>query len=67
MDKNLTKLAMQAKVFKVEFEDGSYYVISPEKLQEYSLSIVRECARIAHDAEPFQTYDLILRHFGIHE
>jgi hypothetical protein len=27
--------------------------------------IVQECARIADTAEPYQTSDLILKHFGV--
>ena len=29
--------------------------------------VVRECADIAKKAEPFQTYDLILKNFGLFE
>lgn len=28
-------------------------------------SVVRECAQVADTAEPFQTSDLILKHFGV--
>jgi hypothetical protein len=28
-------------------------------------SVIRECAQVAGTAEPFQTSDLILKHFGV--
>ena len=34
-------------------------------LEKFTELVVRECAEIAKKAEPFQTYDLILKHFGI--
>ena len=37
----------------------------PAQLNKFTELIVRECAEIAKEAEPFQTYDLILKHFGI--
>ena len=37
----------------------------PAQLNRFTELVVRECAEIAEKAEPFQTYDLILKHFGI--
>lgn len=34
------------------------------KVEEFAQAIVRECADIAHTAEPYQSSDNILKHFG---
>ena len=36
-------------------------------LEKFALLIVRECANIANNAEPYQANDLILKHFGVEE
>lgn len=41
--------------------DGNPYIFY-EKL---ALLVIRECADLADSAEPFQTSDLILKHFGV--
>lgn len=35
------------------------------KVEEFAQAIVRECADIAHTAEPYQSSDNILKHFGV--
>ena len=35
--------------------------------QKFAELIVRECAWVADTAEPYQTRDLILEHFGVEE
>ena len=34
-------------------------------LEKFAELIVRKCAEIAETAEPYQSRDLILRHFGV--
>ena len=34
-------------------------------VNEFAELLVRECAEIAETAEPYQSRDLILRHFGV--
>ena len=34
-------------------------------IEKFSELIVKECAEIAETAEPYQSRDLILRHFGV--
>lgn len=34
-------------------------------LDHYTELIVRECAKIADQAEPYKSNDLILKHFGV--
>ena len=36
-----------------------------EGIEKFALLIVQECARIAETAEPYQSHDLILKHFGV--
>ena len=35
------------------------------RAQKLAELIVRECAEVADKAEPYQTSDLILKHFGV--
>jgi hypothetical protein len=35
------------------------------KVEEFAQAIVKECANIAHTAEPYQSSDNILKHFGL--
>ena len=35
------------------------------KVEEFAQAIVSECASIAHTAEPYQSSDNILKHFGV--
>ena len=36
-----------------------------EGIEKFAELIVRECAEIAETAEPYQSCDIILRHFGV--
>jgi len=36
-----------------------------DTFEKFAELIVRECARIAETAEPYQSHDLILKHFGV--
>jgi len=37
------------------------------RYEKFAELIVRQCAGIADTAEPFQSSDLILKHFGVEE
>jgi hypothetical protein len=41
------------------------WIIPDESLRKFAELIVRKCANIADEAEPFFAYDLILKHFGM--
>lgn len=58
MNDVLTKIAVKAQV---------EHCVSHVRLKEFAELIVRECADIADVAEPFQSSDLILKHFGFEE
>jgi len=36
-------------------------------IEKFAELIVRECANITNNAEPYQANDLILKHFGVEE
>ena len=36
-----------------------------DRIEKFAELIVRECAEVADKAEPYQTSDLILKHFGV--
>ena len=36
-----------------------------EHVEKFAELIVRECARIAETAEPYQSSDLLKKHFGV--
>jgi hypothetical protein len=36
-------------------------------LERFAEKIVKECARVAETAEPYQSSDLIKKHFGVEE
>ena len=58
MNETLKEIAKQAQV---------EHCISHVRLQEFAELIVLECAKIADQAEPYKTTDLIKKHFEIKE
>ena len=74
MNKKFKLLALQAQMGTADFDAGSYYVATPDRMQLFAQSIVKECADelIKWKDEPFP-YDpefgakLIKEHFGIKE
>ena len=47
MNEKFKQLALQAKMGTADFDAGSYYVATPDCMQQFAESIVQECARIA--------------------
>lgn len=69
MNQRVEQLKKQAEKFVLDIpaslDINEFTAIFNEKFAEL---IVRECARVADQAEPYQSSDLILKHFGvIHE
>jgi len=62
MNQRIQQLAEQAGYEKDMFGIGHWDM--PE-CQKFAELIVRECANVAETAEPYQTSDLILKHFGV--
>jgi hypothetical protein len=74
MNEKFKQLALKAKMGTADFDAGSYYVATPDRMQLFAESIVRECADqlIKWKNEPFP-YDpefgarLIKQHFGVEQ
>jgi hypothetical protein len=74
MNEKFKQLALEAKMATADFDAGSYYVATPDRMQLFAESIVRECADqlIKWKNEPFP-YDpefgarLIKQHFGVEQ
>ena len=61
MNKRIQEIVRQSAT------DTSGKWLSLDNAEKLAESIVRECADIADQAEPFVAYDLILKHFGVEE
>jgi hypothetical protein len=48
-----------------KLENGDYYSSVMVDLERFAEKIVKECARVAETAEPYQSSDLIKKHFGV--
>jgi hypothetical protein len=67
MNEQIRQLVLQAKIGTADFDAGSYYVATPDRMQEFAELIVRECAKRVDYWESRQgehTEDL-LKHFGV--
>ena len=53
------------KARKLIKEAGFSFTFEKERLYRLVELTVRECATVAQQAEPYQSDDLILKHFGI--
>jgi len=67
MNEQIRQLVLQAKIGTADFDARSYYVATPDRMQEFAELIVRECAKRVDYWESRQgehTEDL-LKHFGV--
>ena len=75
MNEKFKQLALEAKMATADFDAGSYYVATPDRMQKLCELIVRECAsmaRVFQSNEYDFTGDLdldefMLKHFGVEE
>jgi hypothetical protein len=68
MNEKFKLLALQAQMGTADFDAGSYYVATPDRMQRFAELIVRECAQIGEDVDGNQTTkNEILKHFGVDE
>ena len=59
---------MNQNIQRIAEETNFSIATSPiwkNKVEEFAQAIVCECANIAHTAEPYQSSDNILKHFGV--
>jgi hypothetical protein len=50
-----------------KLKNGDPYSSVMIDLERFAEKIVKECARVAETAEPYQSSDLIKKHFGVEE
>jgi hypothetical protein len=62
MNERIKELAVEAGYTKDIFGVGHWDMPECKKFAEL---IVKECAKIADQAEPYKATDLILKHFGV--
>ena len=70
MNERIYELASQAGAYCETYlygGDPKPPVLDNMDLEKLGELIVRKCAEIAETAEPYQSRDLILRHFGVAE
>ena len=46
MNEKFKQLALEAKMGTADFDAGSYYVATPDRMQLFAESIVRECVKL---------------------
>ena len=49
MNEKIRQLALQAKIGTADFDAGSYYVATPDRMQEFAQLIIWECTGICED------------------
>jgi hypothetical protein len=79
MNEKFKLLALQAQMGTADFDAGSYYVATPDRMQQFAESIVQECMDCSswvgkmntNSVEPVHTaYTInqrIKKHFGVEE
>ena len=68
MNERIKELAEQAKAESSQWLGSKPAItMTYDELEKFAELIVRECAYIAETAEPYQSHDLILKHFGVEE
>jgi hypothetical protein len=55
MNEKFKQLALEAKMGTADFDNGSYYVATPDRMQLFAKSIVQECAKLNQN----QSYELM--------
>ena len=69
MNAKFKQLALEAKMGTADFDAGSYYVATPDRMQLFAELIVRECAGIVKftpTGVPHATIiNIILEHFEV--
>ena len=54
MNEKFKQLALEAKMATADFDAGSYYVATPDRMQEFAKLIIEECAEMGDnfDGQP---------------
>jgi hypothetical protein len=71
MNEKFKQLALEAKMGTADFDTGSFYVATPDRMQLFAESIVRECVSVAmeqyDDTLPWGGVEDVKKHFGVEE
>ena len=68
MNEKFKLLALEAQMGTADFDNGSYYVATPDRMQRFAELIVRECADVAFlEANSRKTQRAVLQHFGVEQ
>lgn len=67
MNDKFKMLALQAQMGTADFDAGSYYVATPDKMQKFAELLVRECALVVHKKTGPKSALDVLEHFGVEE
>ena len=78
MNEKFKLLALEAQMGTADFDAGSYYVATPDRMQKLCELIVRECVEVVeggsflHDQAPTAQFarecsSAIKRHFGVEQ
>jgi hypothetical protein len=75
MNEQIRQLVLHAKIGTADFDAGSYYVATPDRMQKFAELIVRECIEVIDSTsdntklmrvEPYQKIIwAIEEHFGV--
>jgi hypothetical protein len=70
MNEQIRQLILQAKIGTADFDAGSYYVATPDRMQKFAELIVRECmewcdAHATIDGSAQQIRNSIKNYFGV--
>ena len=69
MNEKFKLLALEAQMGTADFDNGSYYVATPDRMQRFAELIVRECAKRVDywESRQGEHTDDILKHFGVEQ
>ena len=77
MNEKFKQLALEAKMGTADFDAGSYYVATPDRMQLFAESIVKECVEVCEALKEDDGFDAnfarttcaneIRQHFGVDE
>lgn len=77
MNEKFKLLALEAQMGTADFDNGSYYVATPDRMQRFAELIVRECAGLFPNVyveietdyghTPVIAADYIKKHFGVEQ
>ena len=67
MNERVEKFARECGAWNQVYGNRTFMIDEHFDIEKFAELIVRECAWVADTAEPYQTRDLILEHFGVEE